>query len=94
MKVTQRIPTEQYAYIEFEQEYASVEEALAEHTELCKRYQDAGLPANQWAKLRNKMYATGEWDVNVEGLSKAQAYVINQLKLAQRALSADEPVIN
>ena len=94
MKVTQRIPTEQYAYIEFEKDYSSVEEAMAEHSELCSKYNDEGLPQKEWARLRNQMYATGEWNPETEGLSKAQRYVVNELKLAQRALSAEEPVIN
>lgn len=93
--VLQRIPTEQYAYIEFQGEYDSVGDALAEHTELCKRYNDEGLPDREWAGVRNKMFETGQFDPNIEGLSKAQKYFVNQCKLALRALDKNnEPTIN
>lgn len=93
-KLLHRIPTEQYAYIEFNKEYDSIDEAMAEHVELCSKYNDPGLPEREWAQHRNKMFITGEFDVNIEGLSKAQRYFINQCKLALRATKNEEPVIN
>lgn len=95
MKVTQRIPTETYAYLEFEKDYETIGEAMAEHTELCSSYSAPGIPDHQWPSIRNKMFRTGEFDPNIEGLSKAQRYFINQCKLAIRANEKDdEPVIN
>ena len=95
IKVTQRVPTSQYAYLEFEQEYETAGEALAHNAELVAKYSDAGLPDREWAQIRNKMFRTGEFDLNIEGLSKAQQYFINQCKLAIRANEKEvEPVIN
>lgn len=93
MEITQRIPTEQYAYVEFTKEYETEEDALAHNAELVAKFSDPGLPQNEWAKLRNKMLVTGEFDPNIEGLSKAQRYFVNQLKLALRANTAEEPVV-
>lgn len=95
ISVTQRIPTEQYAYIEFTTDYESVGDAIAQHTELCARYNDEGLPDREWAGVRNKMFETGQFDPNIEGLSKAQKYFVNQCKLALRSLEKNnEPTIN
>jgi len=95
LTITQRIPTETYAYLEFEKEYESIGDALAEHTELCHKYTDPGIPDHLWANIRNTMFQSGQFDPNVEGLSKAQRYFINQCKLAIRALDkTNEPVIN
>ncbi len=93
MEVTQRIPLEQYAYIEFTKDYESIEEALNDHSVIVSKYSDPGLPQREWAKARNKMMQTGEFDPNIEGLSRAQRYFINEAKLAFRSLSAPEPVI-
>lgn len=94
MEITQRIPLEQYSYIEYTKDYESIQEALDEHTLIVAKYADPGLPTREWAQARNKMMATGEFDPNTEGLSKAQRYFINEAKLAFRSLSAPEPVIN
>jgi len=85
MQVTQRIPTSQFAYIEFTTDYETAEDALEENARLVKAYEEPGLPQNEWARVRNAMLVTGEFDPNIEGLSKAQRYFINQLKLALRA---------
>lgn len=94
MRVTQRVPTSQFAYIEYEGEYENLEDALEENARLVKAYEDPGLPVREWAQLRNKMLVTGEFDPNIEGLSKAQRYFINELKLALRANKAEDPIIN
>ena len=95
MKVIQRIPLEQYSYIEFEDEYESVGAAMAEHTRIINEYSNAGIPDKEWAQLRNKMFTTGQFDPNIEGLNKAQRYFINQCKLALRSVEKEtEPVIN
>lgn len=96
MKVVQRIPTAQYAYIEFEQEYASVEDAMADHKRVTKLYEDAeGLTHREWVALRNNMLATGEVDVNLlDSLNASQRWWVNETKLALRAHKADEPIIN
>ena len=92
MEVTQRIPTSQFAYVEFTKEYESEEDALAHNAELVAKYADPGLPTKEWARLRNQFLVTGEWDPNVEGLSKAQMYWVNQTKLALRAHSNEETI--
>lgn len=93
IKVTQRVPLEQYAYIEFEDEYDSIEDAITENRRLISLHADPGLPRNEWAKVRNRLYATGECDPELK-LSRLQAHVVNEFKKAQRSVSADEPVIN
>ena len=93
MKITQRVPLDQFAYIEFEEDYDNPQEAIAHNAELVKMNSEVGLPEREWAQVRNKMLQTGEFDPNIEGLSKAQAYWVNQTKLALRALKADDPVI-
>lgn len=94
MRVTQRVPLSQFAYIEFEEEYDSIQDAVAHNAEVISMNTEIGLPEKEWAKLRNKMLLTGEFDPNVTGLSKAQSYFINQLKLALRAAKAEDPIIN
>ena len=93
IKVTQRIPLDQFAYIEFEQKYDNPQEAIAHNAELVKMHMEPGLPEREWARARNHMLATGQFDPELK-LSKAQAYCVNQTKLALRANKADEPVIN
>lgn len=94
MKCIQRIPTSDFAYVEFEQEYDNPQEAIAHNAELVKMYEEPGLPQNEWAQVRNKMFQTGQFDPNIEGLSKAQVYFVNQCKLAIRSNEkADEPTI-
>jgi hypothetical protein len=95
IKATQRIATQQYCYVELEMEYDSAQEAIADHTRLVKLYEDGeGLPAKEWAQARNQFLVTGEFDVNLyERMSKAQRFVINEMKLALRACKADDPVV-
>lgn len=93
MKVTQRIPLDQFAYIEFTEEYDNPQEAIAHNAALVKMHTEPGLPDREWAQARNRMLATGEFDPNLQ-LSKAQAYWVNQTKLALRSQKADEPIIN
>lgn len=95
IKAIQRIPTDQYAYIELELEYASVEEAFVDHERLLKLHSDgAGLDTREWKKVREHMLATGECDPELnERMSKAQRWWINETKLAYRALTAQDPVI-
>lgn len=94
VKVTQRIPLDQFAYIEFTDEYESPQEAIAHNAELVKMHTAPGLPDREWAQLRNNMLVTGQFDPNIEGLSRSQQYWVNQTKLALRANKSDEPVIN
>lgn len=96
IKVTQRIPTDQYAYIEIDTEYLSVEDAFLDHKRLLKLHNDgAGLSIRDWAKVRNQMMVTGECDPNLmDSMNHIQRYVINEFKLAIRAHKAPDPVIN
>jgi hypothetical protein len=90
MIVKHRIPTDQYAYIEFEEECPSAEQALVRNAELVAAYSDPGLPPREWVPLRRKMFETGQFDPEIEGLSKAQRYFINQCKLAIREINRNE----
>lgn len=96
IKVTQRIPTNQYAYIEVELEYETVEEAFIDHERLLKLHESGvGLDARAWKKVRERMLNTGECDPNDAHLmNNAQKWWVNETKLGMRALSASEPVIN
>lgn len=96
MKSIQRIPTDQYAYIELEIEYETVEEAFIDHERLLKLHETGvGLDAREWKKCREHMLTTGNCDPeHIERMNKAQRWWINETKLAMRALSAQEPTIN
>ncbi len=95
MKVTQRLPLEQYSYVEFEGEYESIEDAMTDHARLLSEYKQVGLAEREWAKVRNNMLVTGQFDPNLsQELNKSQRYCINQIKLALRSAEATDPVIN
>lgn len=87
LKAIQRIPTDQYAYIELELEYESVEDAFIDHERLLKLHEaGVGLGTNDWAKVRNNMLITGQCDPEIIAkMNKAQRFVINQIKLALRS---------
>ena len=93
--VIQRIPTTQYAYIELNMQYETVEEAFIDHERLLKLHESgAGLDAREWKKVREHMLNTGEFDPNIsERLNHAQRWFINELKLALRGLTVQEKVI-
>lgn len=95
VKAIQRIPTDQYAYIELELEYETVEEAFIDHERLLKLHEaGVGLDSRDWAKVRNNMLITGECDPEkMEFMNKAQRYFINELKLAMRAHTAPDPIV-
>lgn len=96
ISVTHRVPTSQYAYIEFAETVGSVPEAMSNHNYYISLYEDrVGLNQNQWAKVRNNMLVTGEFDPNLfDEMSRAQKYFVNELKKALRANEAADPVIN
>lgn len=96
MKVTQHVPTIQYAYLEVELEYETVEDAFIDHQRLLKLHEGGvGLDAREWKKCRERMLNTGECDPNNNHLmNNAQRWWVNETKLAMRALSAQEPTIN
>lgn len=102
MKIKQHVPFDKagysFAFIEFEDEYESPEEAVLANIAIVNSIKEegyAGLGQNDWAKARNGFYATGEINPELtEQMNNAQRYVINQMKLAQRSVSADDPVIN
>ena len=95
IKTLHRIPTEQFAFVEFELEHDTPEEAIVEHTTLCSQYRGGeGLKTNEWAKVRDNMLLTGECAPNLlEEMNKPQRYFINELKKALRANKAEDPVI-
>ena len=96
VKAIQRIPTDQYAYIELQLEYETVEEAFIDHERLLKLHESGvGLDAREWKKAREHMLSTGECNPELlERMNKAQRYFINELKLAMRAFKAQDPVIS
>lgn len=89
MKVTHRIPTSQYAYIEFEEEVTNPQEGIVNHVTYVNMYQEGeGLNVQEWAKVRNRMLETCECDPNLfEKMNKAQRYWINETKNALRAIT-------
>ena len=96
MEVIQRVPTTTYAYIEFKQEYESIEDAMSDHKRITKLYTEEGeLTHREWVKIRNHMLITGECDPNeMHRFSASQRWFCNELKLALRAHTAEDPVIN
>lgn len=96
MEIIQRIPTAQYAYIEFKKEYETVEEAMSDHKRIVNLYGKEGdLTHKEWVAIRNNMLVTGEFDPNLsERLSASQKWFVNELKLALRAHTAPDPVLN
>lgn len=95
ISVTHRIPTEQYAYLEFADDYDSIEDAFKVHRNLLCRA-GTGLDQSTWKTLRRQMYETGQFDNDRYGrsLNADQYYFVNQMKLIQRELKANDPVIN
>lgn len=89
IKVKQRVPTSQYAYMEYTKEYESEAEALIENREMVSMYEDQGLPPREWAQVRNKMFQTGHFDPNIENLSRLQRFFINECKKSLRALDEE-----
>lgn len=96
MKAIQRIPTDQYAYIELEIEYENAEDAFIDHERLLKLHSGGiGLDAREWKKVREHMLNTGTCNPEtMERMNKAQRWWINETKLAYRALEAQSPTIN
>lgn len=96
MQINQRIPTSQFAYIEFTENYDSIEDAMADHKRVLKLFEDnSGLSTNDWAKVRNTMLVTGQCDPNLlEEMNASQRWFVNELKKALRANEVKEPVIN
>ena len=90
MQIRHRIPTSQYAYVEFEEECETAEMGLMRNAELVALYNDPGLPSREWVAIRRSMFNTGEFDPNIQGLSTAQRYFINQCKLALREINKEE----
>jgi hypothetical protein len=55
---------------------------------------DGDLTHREWVAIRNKMLVTGECDPNEEHrLSERQKWWVNQTKLALRACTAPDPII-
>lgn len=93
--VIQRIPTTQYAYVELNMQYETVEEAFIDHERLLKLHESGvGLDARAWKKVREHMLTTGEVDPNDAHLmNNAQKWWVNETKLGMRSLTAQEPTI-
>ena len=94
--VTHRIPTSQFAYIEFTQKHENVEEAMDEHKRVASLYtSESQLTKGEWVAVRNRMLVDGNVDVNLlDRMSTAERWWINQTKLALRAHEPEEPIIN
>lgn len=95
IKITQRIPTEQYAFVEFVGEYEDLQTAFKEHRMLLRRAGE-GLNASEWKVVRRKMYETGQFDVTIwNRLNADQQFFINEQKKIHREMKEEiDPVIN
>ena len=91
MKVTQRIPTQQFAYIEVEMEAETPEEAFVEHERLLALHAGGvGLNPSDWKRAKLHMMNTGEFDPNLfEEMNKAQRYWVNETKKTLRDIKTD-----
>ena len=92
MKVTLRIPTDQYAFIEIETEVEDKQQAVDEYNELqiLANNNKEGLNTTEWARVRDNMLKTNEIDPEIiETLSKAQEWWVNQTKLAIRSITKE-----
>lgn len=96
LTITQRIPTSQFAYIEFEGKYATVEEGMADHKRVLRLYEEnSGLTHKEWVAIRNRMLVDGQCDPEMlDKMSASQRWFVNELKLALRAHEPEEPIIN
>ena len=94
MKARIRIPTTEYAFIELETDLAD-DMSHRDIVEMHDFYQNLvkdkeGLNQLEWAKVRNNFILNNiidEEDYNK--LSKAQRYVINEVKLATRSVTKE-----
>lgn len=83
MKVTHRIPTEQFAYIEFTDEYESIADAVHAHSEAHRLYKGGeGMEHKEWNKvLDNYLWGTGTMVASeYEAMSPAQQSMIQEIK--------------
>ena len=84
IKVTQRIPTDPYAYIEYEKEYETMSEAIKEHRVLCRKV-GLGLPEKEWVEVRRTIFNTGEFNPELwNKLNSEQQFLINEFKKEKR----------
>lgn len=86
MKAKIRIPTHEYAFIEVDID-GTEDEIVATHDRIMNMCRErTGLTQKEWAKFRNDYINKGEIDNEKwELLSKAQKFVINEIKLALRS---------
>lgn len=90
MLIKQRISTGEYMFVEFDKEYPSEEEGFADHARLQSLWNQAGLGPRDWKRVREHMYKTGECDpADIEQMSNAQRWFINELKLIMRSLTKE-----
>lgn len=81
MKTTIRIPTTQFAYLQFEFE-GTPEEAIEEHNRIIKLYnnENAGLDQKEWNKLLDKYILTGVMESDEgERMSEKQSWMVHEL---------------
>lgn len=88
MKSKIHIATKEYCFIEFETEVESMEESLIAYDKFMLLLNDKeGLNTKDWARVRNNFILNNEIDEeDYNKLSKAQRYVINEVKIAVRSL--------
>ena len=90
MLIKQHIKTGDYMFIEFDNEYESVEDSFVDHARLQKKWSDPGLEGRNWVRVRNHMIKTCECDpADIEQMSHAQKWFINEAKLALRSLTKE-----
>lgn len=98
MKTTIRIPTkEQYAFIELEVDETPerVVEIYNEYTALVNQTDVGGLDPKSWRESLDRYLKQGDMEADkYDGMSKAQKYVIQEIKKAFKRLESNENKIN
>ena len=94
MKFIHRIPTSQYAYVEFEEEVESVADGIDNHRQYLEMYQDgAGVSTRQFAKLRRQV-AYGIVDESLYyQCNKEQKIILHHIKLTLKDFEPNEQVV-
>ena len=85
MKVTYRIPTEMYAYVEVEKEYQldpSADDIVNHYQELIQSFRPKlGLPEKEWREALDRYLTSNDLEADVYvTMSDSQKNVIQQIK--------------
>ena len=89
MKATIRIPTEQYAFVEIEDEFETREDVRTAYDEINAEYKGGdGLPMKEWNAALDQYLSkgTGESDTYMR-MSKYQQNIIQEIKRAFKRIN-------